>query len=311
MDTIVNQISQYLDYCNRSKHLSENTMRAYHIDMKQFIEFLRRKQLEALNADHITREILKLYIEGLLERYAAKTCKRKIACIKAFFHHLEIEDLISISPFRKLRTKIVEDRSLPKTIKKHDIDIQLRYVYQLVEEAKTPYQEFHAARAVACYEILINTGIRIGEICNLECEAIDLDARCIRVFGKGRKERIAYLTADTVIRAIQKYLDIKKKYNLISSYFFVNWHGGHMSEESARRMIRSISSATVHKHITPHMFRHTFASMLLNLNVDIRYIQELMGHSSINTTQIYLHLLNASIRTSLERANLRQQYTCT
>ncbi len=194
--------------------------------------------------------------------------------------------------------------------KKQDIDLQLEYVYHLATIAKTPYQKFHAERTIACYEILISTGIRIGEACNLKEEAIDFDARCIRIIGKGSKERIAYLTSDTTVRAIRRYMDTKSRYQISSPYFFVNWQGKRMKEETARLLIRQVGVAATRKHITPHMFRHTFASMLLNLNVDIRYIQELLGHSSINTTQIYLHLLNTSIRSCLEYANLRHQYSC-
>ena len=127
-----------------------------------------------------------------------------------------------------------------------------------------------------------------------------MESKCIRIVGKGNKERIAYITSPSVVQAIAKYINIKGALNIASHYFFSTIHGLRMSEESARLLVRNVGMASIGKHITPHMFRHTFASTLLELNVDIRYIQELLGHSSINTTQIYLHLLNTSIRSSVE-----------
>lgn len=309
MESVSSRIADYLCYCQLQKRLSPNTMRAYHIDMNQFIDFLRNKKKDHLDVINITKDILKEYLERLQGQYAAKTCKRKIACLKAFFNHLELEDIIQISPFRKLRIKISESRQLPKTIKKQDIAKQLEYIYSLSSNVATPFQEFQAAQTIVCYEILINTGMRIGELCKLNDDSIDLDSHCIRITGKGGKERIAYLTEKTIEDAIRHYIQIKERYHITSPHFFVNWWGNPIKEGSARRMIRNIAKKVLNKRITPHMFRHTFASMLLELNVDIRYIQELLGHSSINTTQIYLHLLNTSIRASLERANLRKQFS--
>lgn len=308
MSTIVFSAKTYLNYCKNQKRLSYNTIRAYNIDMRQFIDFLRSKGFDGLNAVDITKEILKDFVEQMQLRYAVKTCKRKIACVKAFFSHLEEEDIIPINPFRKLHLKLCETRKLPKTIKKRDVVHQLKYVYQMAEKAVTPYQKYYAARAIACYEILLNTGMRIGEVCNLLNDAIDLEAKCIRIVGKGNKERIAYLTGSSVMIALQNYIAIKDQCRVSSHFFFSTTQGKRMSEESARHLIRRVGKETIGKRITPHMFRHTFASTLLELNVDIRYIQELLGHSSINTTQIYLHLLNTAIRNSLERANLRQQF---
>lgn len=304
-------IRDYMGYCRNQKRLSNNTMRAYNIDMRQFVDYLYDGDFDKLDVNEVTKDILKAFVERLQLQYAVRTCKRKIACVKAFFSYLEEEDIIPVNPFRKVRIKLNEARKLPKTIKKQDVARQLEYVYQLAETANTPYQRYCAARAIACYEILINTGMRIGEVSNLKSDSVDLDAKSIRIVGKGNKERMAYITCSSVVQALKNYIDVKEKLHISSCYFFTTMQGGRMREESARMLIRHVGEVTVGKHITPHMFRHTFASMLLELNVDIRYIQELLGHSSINTTQIYLHLLNTSIRASLERANLRQQYVYT
>lgn len=309
MRNITHEIREYLTYCKNQKRLSNNTMRAYNIDMKQFIAYLYENRIDKLSAKEITKDILRAFVERLQLHYAIKTCKRKIACVKAFFNFLEQEDVIVINPFRKIHIRLSEAQKLPKTIKKQDVARQLQYMYQRAESSTTPYQAYYAIRAIACYEILISTGMRIGEISNLKSDSVDLESKCIRIVGKGNKERIAYITSPSVVQAIAKYIDIKGALNIVSHHFFSTIHGKRMSEESARLLVRNVGIASIGKQITPHMFRHTFASTLLELNVDIRYIQELLGHSSINTTQIYLHLLNTSIRTSLERAKLREQFS--
>lgn len=306
--TIVDYIDIYMRHCEGHKKLSHNTLRAYRIDMKQFCGFLQRNKWHSVEPKAVSKEMLKAYVCSLQEHYAAKSCKRKVACVKAFFNYLECEDIIIVNPFRKVKIKIVDHKLLPKVVSKREVTEQLQYVYQLADKAKSQHKQFYTLRAVACYELLINTGMRIGELCSLSGDSFDFDMRCIRILGKGNKERIAYLTAEPVIHALQKYMEVKESLHISSSTFFSTIHGARMREECVRGLIHGITKATTKRHITPHMFRHTFASMLLNLKVDIRYIQELLGHSSITTTQIYLHLLNTSIRESLVQANLREQY---
>lgn len=301
-------ISDYLKHCKNHKKLTYNTLRAYSVDMKQFQSFLQNSDLISTDPGAISKEILSKYVYSLQEKYAVKTCKRKIACLKAFFNHLEVEDVILINPFRKIRIHMKDAKALPKTISTQEISEQLNYVYQGGRQAKTVTERFSALVMIVCYELLINTGMRIGELCNLSLDSIDLEARCIRIIGKGKRERIAYLTSGQVILSIRRYLAIRNELGINSPFFLITKCGQKISEDYVRKKIQSIAHKTIKRHITPHMFRHTFASMLLNLKVDIRYIQELLGHSSISTTQIYLHLINTSIRESLEQAHLREQY---
>ncbi len=308
MDNISDRIWEYLRYCKEQKHLSENTIRAYRIDMQQFIGFLGERQMDKANVVAISKDVLKEFVGLIQERYAPKTCRRKIACIKAFFNHMEYEDVISVNPFRKIKVKLKEEKTLPKTMKKQEITLQLRYVYELISKAKSGYQKFIALRLAAIYELLIVTGFRIGELCKLKTDDIDFDDRSIRILGKGGKERVVYLTSNMLIAALRQYAEIAESNGMKSVFFFRGRSQRHISEESARNFIENIAWKTLEKKITPHMFRHTFATMLLESNVDIKYIQELLGHSSIKTTMIYLHLGNASVRAAVEHANLRMQY---
>lgn len=304
MRSIATEIQDYLSNCEHQKKLSPNTIRAYKIDAKNFLSFLSQYKLQNEPASKIGKEIIQQFVDNLLVHYAPRTCKRKIACIKALFNYLEFEDIIPINPFRKIRLKIREAQTLPKVMKQSETTEQLRYVYQMANNTKTKRQLFYAKRAIAVYELLLGTGMRIGELCHLKLSSLDLDNQTIRILGKGEKERIVYLVSDIVVDAIKAYLKIRTSH---SEFIFINWNNSRMREESIRRIIVSIGERTVHRRITPHMFRHTFATMLLESNVDISYIQELLGHSSIRTTQIYLHLSNTSIRSALMQANLRNR----
>ena len=308
MNTLSEYIRTYMQYCERQKSLSANTLRAYRIDMAQFIAFIDCN-FRNLSIEEIDKEPSQAYIDHLTMNYAPRSCKRKIASLKAFFNHLEFEDIITVSPFRKLRITIREPRVLPRIIKNADISALLQYAYETARETKTRYQQFNATRDIAIYELLLATGIRVGELCRLKLDAIDFDSGTIQIYGKGNKERTVYITSDVVKKAVQNYAILRNQLpENNTECFFVNWNNRRLREETVRSLMQKTSNAVLHKRITPHMFRHTFATTLLESNVDIRYIQELLGHSSIKTTQIYLHLSNTSIRAALTQAKVREKY---
>ena len=308
METITESIREYLAYCARQKRLSANTMRAYRIDTSQFISYLKKHHIENTPSCDIGKEIIQDYVNTLMAAYAPRTCKRKIACIKALFNHLEFEDIIPVNPFRKIRIKLNEPKVLPKVIRTQEIRDQLKYIYTVAQQATTRHKKFCAVRMVACYELLIGTGLRVGELTGLRIDALDLDNQTLRIWGKGSKERVVYLTSQQVIEALKTYLKLRQECGVKSEYLFTGNTDNRMKETSIRRMVREVGKAVLNKRITPHMFRHTFATSLLDKNVDICYIQALLGHSSIKTTQIYLHLSNGIVRKALVAANLREQY---
>ena len=139
-------------------------------------------------------------------------------------------------------------------------------------------------------ELLFSTGIRISELCNIKIENIDFKEQTLKIFGKGSKERILYIGNDHVLNILKKYNDLNC-INENQSFFFINKFGDKISEQSVRILLNKIEKELNFSiHITPHMLRHTFATKLLEKDVDIRYIQNILGHSSISTTQIYTHV---------------------
>lgn len=278
------EIENYLYYCKVKKELDPLTLKAYKIDLKQFSDFMDYQ--EGLLKDNINK-----YIEFLHIQYKPKTTKRKIASLKAFYHYLEIEEIIDTSPFHKIQVRFREPFILPKTIPIQQITKLLMYAYGCQERMNTPYQKSCGIRNTALLELLFATGLRVSELSHIKLQDINLADGTIRVLGKGSKERIIQLTNAEVMTALVKYEALRNTNQDDIKYFFVNRNGNRYSEQSIRNMIKEYcKGAGILLHITPHMFRHSFATLLLEEDVDIRFIQHILGHSSITTTQIYTHV---------------------
>lgn len=279
------QIQLFLDYCKSRKALNDKTIKAYRIDLRQFAEY---------TSNTFSKENICHYIDILHEQFKPKTVKRKIASVKAFTHYLLIEDVIEISPFSKIDISFKEPIILPKTIPLNVINSILAHAYDSFSHSETDYQKRCAARNIAVLEILFATGARVSEICNLNLSSVDLTNHTIKIFGKGSKERMIQVENTDVLNALQTYYDLFHDDIKACNYFFVNKLHNRLSEQSVREIICKYTDMTEYDiHITPHMFRHSFATLLLDEDVDIRYIQKLLGHSSITTTQIYTHVAMA------------------
>ncbi|MCH5259555.1 MAG: tyrosine-type recombinase/integrase [Lachnospiraceae bacterium] len=304
MDTLQTQLNNYLEFCQFQKRLDSKTLKAYRIDLTQFI-----RQISVNNILSITPNLLEKYIATLHQTYKPKTSKRKIASLKAFFHYLEYKDLIEHNPFNKIQVKFREPIILPKTIPLHTVEIFLRTIYKQQKSAKTVYQRKNALRDAAVIEMLFATGMRISELCSLQVSDVNLMEGTILIYGKGSKERKIQLGNDDVIHTLIEYREVFDSQIRECNYFFVNQNGSALSDQSIRRMINKYASlAAIELHITPHMFRHTFATSLLEADVDIRYIQEMLGHSSINITEIYTHVAMSKQRDILTTKHPRRGF---
>lgn len=308
MNNIATLITEYLDSCRTQKCLDEKTLKAYRIDLRQFSDFLSDSASLTAISD-ITSATLETYISRLHCEYKPKTAKRKIASLKALFHYCEYKDIIERTPFSKIQTRFREPIILPKTIPLHTVETFLSIIYNQQANANTAYQRRNALRDAAVIELLFSSGIRISELCSLKNENVDLIDGTILIYGKGDKERYIQLASDDVIHILMEYRRSFSTEISSSTHFFVNQSGSPLSDQSVRRMINKYCTlAAIDLHITPHMFRHTFATSLLEADVDIRYIQEMLGHSSINTTQIYTHVAVAKQRDILRNKHPRKEF---
>ena len=286
MNSLNNEIKEYLIYCDTQKRLDEKTLKAYKIDLNQFLT-----KYNSYVINDVSPKVLEEYIGNLHKMYNPKTVKRKIASLKAFFHYLEYRETIDKNPFNKIQLRFREPVILPKTIPLRTVEMFLSTIYKERKNAKTEYKRKNALRDIAVAELLFSTGIRISELCNLKDSDVNLDDGMLLIYGKGDKERRIQISNADVISILKEYRitflsEIKQ-----ANHFFVNQNGTALSDQAIRRMINKYTDvALIEQHITPHMFRHTFATSLLEADVDIRYIQEMLGHSSINITEIYTHV---------------------
>lgn len=304
MDNLETLVENYLEYCSTQKCLDAKTLKAYRIDLRQFSE-----QTFPHEVTEITSKTLEDYIAKLHQQYKPKTVKRKIASLKALFHYLEYKEIIDRNPFNKIQVRFREPVILPKTIPLHTVEEFLTTIYAQRNNAKTDYQKRNALRDAAVAELLFTTGMRISELCTLKSEDVNLYDGTILIYGKGDKERRIQIGNDTVLSILEEYKTDFKTEIKSCNHFFANQSGKALSDQSVRRMINKYSSlAGIDLHITPHMFRHTFATSLLEADVDIRYIQEMLGHSSINVTEIYTHVAIAKQRDILTTKHPRKDF---
>lgn len=283
-------ILKYLTICEIQNNLDRKTLKAYRIDLEQFREFMIDKN------DFNLKENVSEYIYDLKYKgYAIKTIKRKIASVKAFFSYLNNEDIIEYNPFQKIKIKIKEPFILPKIIPIRELSILFKYIHQEIQLCDNiSYRYKELVRDKALLELLIGTGIRISEACMLKKENIVYSRSVIKINGKGAKERLIPICYPSLIDSLMLYSETFSEELIESDYFFINKRKSRLSSQSVRYMIKKYCLlANINLHITPHMFRHTFATMLLDQDVDTRHIQVLLGHSNIVTTQIYTHVTSS------------------
>ncbi len=304
MHNIQPLIQNFLEYCHTQKCLDPKTLKAYRIDLRQFSE-----QICIEDLTQISSSVLEQHIASMHRQYRPKTVKRKIATLKAFFHYLEYREVITRNPFSRIQIHFREPVKLPKTIPLPTLELLLTTIYSQCATATSLYQQRNALRDAAVTELLFSSGMRISELCALRPDDINLSDGTILIYGKGSKERRIQLGSKIVIALLNKYhTEFHDQINRCQ-HFFANQNGTPLSDQSVRRMINKYCSlAAIEMHITPHMFRHTFATSLLEADVDIRYIQEMLGHSSINITEIYTHVAVAKQRDILVNKHPRKDF---
>ncbi|MCT4646813.1 MAG: tyrosine-type recombinase/integrase [Carboxylicivirga sp.] len=301
-------LNDFLFHCQYEKNLSDKTIKAYTIDLKQFQQFLNNNSFPN-QLNEIDKFIIKAYIKSL-SLQSPKTAKRKIATVKAMFNFLEFEDILHINPFRKIRIQIKEPIQLPTVMNLKEIALILKTAYQKKKEINNTlsYSYKVVVRDIVVLELLFATGIRVSELCSIKPENINVDSGDLKVLGKGSKERIIQICENSVLSLLRDYKKLFKDAIQGHNYFFINRLNKPLSEQSVRYMIRNYSElAGLTKKVTPHTFRHTFATLLLEQDVDIKYIQQLLGHSSVLTTQIYTHVSKEKQRNILASKHPRRE----
>ena len=273
-------VKKYLDYLKYERKLSENTVLSYSYNLKEFLLYINKKNILTLDTDNI-RDFL--YQDSI----KAKTRAHYLTVINSFYNYLINNDYIKISPTTTIK--------LPKLEKKLPEYLTIEEVDKILSINPTKPIDY---RNMAMLETLYATGMRVSELCNLKINNIDFDECIIRVFGKGKKERIVPMN-DTAKNALETYINEYRNFLLKSKnseYVFINNFGSVISRQGFFKILKKICEDNgITKHVSPHTLRHSFATHLLNNGADIRVIQELLGHSNLTTTQIYSHIANEKV----------------
>lgn len=282
-------LEEFLDYIINQKNYSNNTFKNYKIDILEFGGYLDKEGINYLDVDY---DFIKGYLMELYNRKLSRnSVARKLSSLRSFYKYLFNNNLIKTNPFKYVSTPKKEKR-LPKYLGVEELEIIFN-----TPNVNTPLGQ----RDKLILEILYATGIRVGELVNIKLSDIDFYKKEIRVLGKGNKERIDPF-GDYCLDAINLFLEdgrkkILNKHHTTCEYLIINEQGKKITTRGVEKLIDNIvKQASLKKHVSPHMLRHTFATHLLNEGCDIRTVQELLGHESLESTQIYTHVSNERLR---------------
>lgn len=278
-------IKDFLWHCEFEKKLSEKTLNAYKADLSQFVS-----SIGDLDISEVTKDVLRKNLQAI-SHFRHKTIKRKIATIKAMLNYYEYENEWYNSPMRKMKIRMREPVRLPTVMNIKEVKLILGIVYKQRMDCKSDtFSHQMATRNIAIIELLFASGMRVSELCDLRVCDIDMKQGCVRIIGKGNKERIIDISQKATLAAIKDWLNERGPCDSQSPLFVSRLHNT-LSTQSVRLLIKNlVAFSQIKKKITPHTFRHTYATLLLEEGVDITYIQHLLGHSSVVTTQIYTHV---------------------
>lgn len=309
-------IRRFLESASVERNLSRLTIKAYSGDLYRFRRKVGSREVESLTVDDLRGFVESL---GRERHYQDASVRRALATLKVFFRFLEEERIITDSPARHIRGHFAVTRKLPRVMSLKEIRSLLRACHRHVVEHRTTEMPdgaessldselFRATRDRACFELLFATGMRIGELVALEVTDVNLDDRTIRILGKGRRERMAYISCDEALRAVSDYLSVRMSVAGSQGALVLNKHG-------TRSTIFSVENAfakycrlgRIKRSFTPHCLRHTMATMLLNNGADIRSVQEILGHRTIVTTQIYTEVSIGQKRRTMIRFHERNR----
>ena len=327
-DSII--IHKFLDYLKFEKRFSEHTAKCYGADLAQFSEFLRGRSEsgdideESMSVGHhdagsgtavatqvdlridqlllsVQTDAVRTYLAFLNEKdYSKATVARKLATLRSFYKFLVKRSHVTSNPVVSIRTP-KQEKKLPRFLEYDEIKRLL---------STPPVNTWLGARDRAILETLYSTGIRVSELVALNMDDVDFLGEVVHVRGKGKKERIAPI-GSSALQTIQHYMEYRSKRaqsngNFDAKVLFVNKHGRRLSTRSVRRkMDKYLKMAGLDPAISPHTLRHSFATHMLNNGADLRSVQELLGHQSLSTTQIYTHLTTRRLKEVYDGAHPR------
>lgn len=288
-------IYEFLDYISYEKKYSDYTEKNYELDLFKYFEYLDKNNLNYLTVKYKDVSNFTLFLAK--QNYKSTTINRIDSSIRSFYNYLELEEKINGNPF-KAASNLKVPKRLPNYFKYDE------YLTMISVIDKDDYEY----RNRLILEMLFATGLRVSELSNIKIKDIDFSEREIKIMGKGSKERFVFYNKECAIVLDSYLMECRSKLlnGKDSEYLFINHLGDKLTDRGIRLIIdKIVKKSCIKSKVSPHTFRHTFATMLLNEGCNIKSVQELLGHSSLGTTGIYTHLTNDEVRLAYMKAHPR------
>ena len=307
MNTLNSAIEWFLGHCADHRKLSNHTLKAYRHDLKHFRDFVSPPPAEA-TISSVERNVVQKWM-GSMNGAKPRTVRRRLAAVKSMFASLERYGNLENSPLSGFRCEVKIGKTLPRTVARSTIKSLLRS--PRAQMTSNPAASSRRIQEIALLEMLFSTGMRVSEVVSTDIGHVDMDRQVISVHGKGNREREIPIACDAFREALLQHMSERRRGVAAQGArdvpLFVNRRGSRMSDQSIRAVLRRHAARAGLRRITPHMLRHTVATLLLEDGVDLRHIQRLLGHSSITTTTIYVQVSERSQRQVLVRRHPRNK----
>ena len=293
--------SNFLSAMQSTKNLSAKTVIAYQSDLSDFCRFISNRE--------ISDETIISYVQYLNQKgLKGSTINRKLVVLKMLFDYLYQNHYISQNYFITHKFKFKKERKLPKTMTVKEVSFLLRYLAAQKEQASTPFARWKCVRNLALIDTIASTGIRVAEASSISIHDIAMSERVILIHGKGRKQRLIYISCPQTWDNLMQWIKVRKACNPITDKLFLNRYGEQISIHGIEYIFNSVrDSCGINPHATPHYLRHTFATNLLANGADLRSVQEILGHSSVSTTEIYTEVTVKRKKQVLKKFNYRNR----
>lgn len=294
--------NEFVETIHSTKNLSQKTVLAYHSDLKDFCKYFKLEDLDEST-------ILK-YVQLLTQERKLKdsTINRKLIVLKMFFAYSYTKGYIDHNYYLSHIFKFKKERNLPKTLTVKEVSMLLKHVINQNFAATSDYEIWKTTRNLALIDVLMSTGIRIGEASSISLNDIIISERTILIHGKGRKQRLIYVSCPQTWANLTEWLKVRKKHPIFTNKLFVNRYGNPLGIHGIEYVFNALKNAAgINEKSTPHYLRHTFATNLLANGADLRSVQEILGHSSVSTTEIYTEVTTKRKKQVLNKYNYRNK----
>lgn len=298
---------RYRRWLLATRDLSLHTIRAYDADLASFERHL--------GTDFATAEIDQDDVIAFIERQktaglSPASLKRRASALRGFCRWMLSRGLLAVDPWSGTTLTLGQPRKLPRTLPAHELNRLMEFLARAASldapakpNRRTVEKKPHESTTLLAVSLMVATGIRVNESVTIKCADVDLPGRSLRLLGKGRRERQVFLTNDWIASLANAYVEARP--SLDHPHLLFNLRYAPLTPPAMRsRLAKAARTAGLETHVTPHMLRHTAATQLIEAGVDIRYIQRLLGHASLSTTEIYTHVSDRALRRVVSDADV-------